>query len=57
MTWEQKKWVTITLGVATLFLAISGATPLWVVAICGIAFLIGIASLVRHRRASGGAMP
>jgi hypothetical protein len=55
MTWQQKKWITIVLGVLTLFLAISGATALWLVVICGIAFLIGIASIVQHRRAGGRA--
>lgn len=57
MTWQQKKWITIVLGVLTLFLAVSGATALWLVVICGVAFLIGIASLVQHRRAGGQVTP
>jgi hypothetical protein len=48
----------VVLGVLTAFFVISGATGTWwPVVICGIAFLIGIASLLQHRRASGRAMP
>ncbi len=57
MTLQQKRWITIILGVLTLFLGISGATPFWVVVICAIAFLIGVASLVQHRRAAGRVTP
>jgi hypothetical protein len=58
MTWQQKKWLTIVLGVLTLFFLISGATGTWwPVLICGIAFLVALASLLQHRRAGGRAMP
>lgn len=56
MTWQQKKWTTVVLGVLTLFFVISGATGTWwPVLICGIAFLVGIASMLQHRRARGRA--
>jgi hypothetical protein len=58
MTWQQKKWLTIVLGVLTLFFLISGATGTWwPVLICGIAFLIALAAMLQHRRAGGRATP
>jgi hypothetical protein len=58
MTWQQKKWITAILGVLTLFFLVSGATGTWwPVLICGIAFLIGLASVLQHRRASGRPTP
>jgi hypothetical protein len=54
MTWQRRKWITVALGVLTVFFAISGATGTWwPVVICGIAFLIGVASMIQHRPRRG----
>jgi hypothetical protein len=53
MTWEQKKWITITLGSFTFLFAASGATGTWwPTVICGIALVIGLASMLQHWRAN-----
>jgi hypothetical protein len=54
MTWQRRKWITAVLGVVTVFCAISGITGTWwPVVIFGIAFLIGVASMVQHRPRRG----
>lgn len=54
MTWQRRKWITAVLGVVTVFCAVSGITGnWWPVVIFGIAFLIGVGSMVQHRPRRG----
>ena len=53
MAWNRLTIVTVVLGVATLFFAVSGATGTWwPVVICGILFLIGSVMVFRERTAN-----
>ena len=53
MAWNRLTIVTVVLGVATLVLAVSGATGTWwPVLICGILFLIGLGMVFRERAAT-----
>jgi hypothetical protein len=52
MAWNRLTIVTVVLGVATLFFAVSGATGTWwPVLVCGILFLIGLGMVLRERAA------
>jgi asparagine N-glycosylation enzyme membrane subunit Stt3 len=53
MVWNRLTIVTVVLGVATLVLAVSGATGTWwPVLICGILFVIGLVMVFRERAAT-----
>jgi hypothetical protein len=53
MVWNRLTIVTVVLGVATLVLAVSGATGTWwPVLICGILFVIGLVKVFRERAAT-----
>ena len=53
MAWNRLTIVTVVLGVATLVLAVSGATGTWwPVLICGILFVMGLVMVFRERAAT-----
>jgi ABC-type spermidine/putrescine transport system permease subunit II len=53
MVWNPLTITTVVLGVATLFLAVSGAGgSWWPVLICAILFTIGVVMVMRERAAN-----